>query len=254
VPPAALRIAGLTRTFPPRSADGTRVTALDGIDLEVAAGELVAVVGPSGCGKSTLLDLVAGLDPPTAGEVSGGGEVGYMPQADLLMPWVDVLDNAGLGPRLGGASREDARAAAAAELVRFGLDGFGEAWPSQLSGGMRQRAALLRTFLTGRDLLLLDEPFASLDALTRQDMQGWLLKILETDPKTVLFVTHDVAEAVFLADRVCVMSPRPGRIEATVEVDLPRPREIATTTREPRYRELVDLLSMALRRGAEADG
>lgn len=254
MPPAPLSIRGLSRTYPTRTSGGAGVEALAAVDLEVAAGEFVAVVGPSGCGKSTLLDLVAGLDPPSGGEVVVGGEVGYMPQSDLLMPWADVLDNASLAPRLAGAPRVDARSRAAAELPRFGLDGFGDAWPSQLSGGMRQRAALLRTFLAGRDVLLLDEPFASLDALTREDMQEWLLEVWATDPKTILFVTHDVAEAVFLADRVCVMSPRPGRVLTEVVVDIARPRSAAEIVREPRFQELVGLLGGVLRGSGGGNG
>jgi len=244
--PAPVSLRGLGRTYPPQAPGGESLEALAAVDLEVGAGEFVAVVGPSGCGKSTLLDLVAGLDPPSAGSVAVGGDVGYMPQSDLLMPWADVLDNASLGPRLAGAPRADARKRAAAELPRFGLEGFGDAWPSQLSGGMRQRTALLRTFLAGRDVLLLDEPFASLDALTRSEMQEWLLEVWAMDPKTVLLVTHDVAEAVFLADRVCVLSPRPGRIVAdvTIDIDRPRPAELA---RAPRFHELVERLDAALR-------
>ncbi len=253
-PDARLRAEALIMQFPPRSQGGAAVRALDGVDLEVHAGEFVAIVGPSGCGKSTLLDLLAGLDSPSAGtiELDGAadllGRVGYMPQADLLMPWRSVLDNAALGPQLAGASREEARTLARAELARFGLAGFADAWPTQISGGMKQRAALLRAFLAGSDILLLDEPFAALDALTRQGMREWLLRIWQGDRKTIIFVTHDVEEALFLSDRVYVMSARPGRIELVVDVDLPRPRELETTTRMPRFTELEDLVAEPLRR------
>ena len=256
--PARLRAEGLTRTFPGRSG-GDPVRALDGVDLEVAPGEFVSIVGPSGCGKSTLFNLLAGLDPPSAGRILLDGRpaellgaVGYMPQADLLMPWRTVLDNAALGLQLDGVSRREARERARAELPRFGLAGFGDAWPSQVSGGMRQRAALLRTFLAGHDVMLLDEPFGALDALTREELQEWLLRIWQEDRKTILFVTHDVEEALFLSDRVHVMSGRPGRIELSVDVGLERPREREPTTTDPRFAELKAELMEPLRRGAEA--
>jgi ABC-type nitrate/sulfonate/bicarbonate transport system ATPase subunit len=209
------------------------LAALADVSIELDAGEFVAVVGPSGCGKSTLLKILAGLLVPDAGEVllpDRGrqdrllGRVGYMPQDDLLMPWRTTLDNVTLGLELAGVPRREARARARVELGRFGLDGFERHWPRTLSGGMRQRAALLRTFLAGRDVLLLDEPFGALDALTREELREWLLEVWESDRKTILLVTHDVEEAVFLADRVYVMSARPGRIRAVVDVSLARPR------------------------------
>jgi ABC-type nitrate/sulfonate/bicarbonate transport system ATPase subunit len=210
------------------------VAALDGVELELGQGEFVSIVGPSGCGKSTLLNILAGLTAPSAGVIELDGEpsgellgrFGYMPQKDLLMPWRRVLDNVAVGLELAGESRARARAQAAAQFERFGLSGFEASWPASLSGGMRQRAALLRTFLGGREVMLLDEPFGALDALTRRSMQHWLLDVWRQDRKTILFVTHDVEEAVYLSDRVYVMTPRPGRIATEVEVGLPRPRGI----------------------------
>jgi ABC-type nitrate/sulfonate/bicarbonate transport system ATPase subunit len=199
------------------------VVALDGVDLRAAAHEVIAVVGPSGCGKSTLLDLVCRLTAADAGTVSAP-PAALMPQRDGLLPWLSALDNAALSRRLAGASRTAARAAAREHFAAFGLEGFERSRPAELSGGMRQRVALLRTLLAGRPVLCLDEPFASLDALTRAQAQGWLAEALARDPRTVLLVTHDVEEAVLLADRVVLLSPRPGRVVATLDVGLPRPR------------------------------
>ncbi len=245
--------SGLTRTYPPAGAGGEEVEALAGIDLEIGRGELVSVIGPSGCGKSTLLNLLAGLDEPTAGSVAlaGGapllGSVAYMPQADLLMPWRTVLDNAAVGPQLRGLPIAAARERARSELVRFGLDGFADAWPSQISGGMRQRTALLRTFLTDCEVMLLDEPFGALDALTRHDMQERLVELWAAEERTILFVTHDVEEALFLGDRVIRMTARPGRVADEVAVGLPRPRVAGETDLEPRFIELKRVLEEPLR-------
>ena len=199
------------------------VQALRGVTLRVAPGEIVAVVGPSGCGKSTLLELVCGLVEPDAGSVRAGAAA-LMPQRDALLPWLSALDNAGLALRVAGASRAQARVAAHGHFAAFGLEGFERARPAALSGGMRQRVAFLRTLLAGRPVLCLDEPFGALDALTRLQMQRWLAGALAREPRTVLLVTHDVEEAVLLADRVVLLSPRPGRIVELLEVALPRPR------------------------------
>src|SRR3954463_2702690 len=180
------------------------VVALDGVDLSVAAGSLVAVVGPSGCGKSTLLSLLCGLEEPDAGRVSAP-PAALMPQRDALLPWLSALDNAALALRIGGASRASARAQAAPVLAAFGLAGFERARPHELSGGMRQRVAFLRTLLAGAPVLCLDEPFGALDAISRAEMQDWLPGALAREPRTVLLVTHDVEEAVVLADRVVVL-------------------------------------------------
>jgi ABC-type nitrate/sulfonate/bicarbonate transport system ATPase subunit len=210
-------LAGVSRAF-------GAVRALDGLDLEVGAGEIVVVVGPSGCGKTTLLELVCGLQAPDAGSVRADPAV-LMPQRDGLLPWLRAIDNAALAVRLAGASREQARQRAHPLFAAFGLEGFERARPHELSGGMRQRVAFLRTLLSGKPVLCLDEPFASLDALTRREMQEWLAQALRQEPRTVLLVTHDVEEAVRLGDRVVVLSPRPGRVVAQISV--PRPRSEA---------------------------
>jgi ABC-type nitrate/sulfonate/bicarbonate transport system ATPase subunit len=218
--PAGVRVEVVSRTFAGRRG---QVVALDGMSLRAAPGEIVAVVGPSGCGKTTLLELICGLQAPDSGVVTCAPAV-LMPQRDLLLPWLSALDNACLALRVRGVSRADARSQAAPWLSRFGLGGFERARPAELSGGMRQRVSFLRSLLAGKPVLALDEPFASLDAITRAEMQGWLAQVLAGEPRTVVLVTHDVEEAVVLADRVVVMSGRPGRALASVEVALPRPR------------------------------
>ncbi|MEA2332686.1 MAG: hypothetical protein QOH58_2824 [Thermoleophilaceae bacterium] len=215
------------------------VTALSGIGLELRAQELTAVVGPSGCGKSTLLELVAGLQEPDEGTVSVLGATApadrraacaYMPQRDLLLPWRDALGNAALALECQGVARAEARRRSEPLFERFGLAEFEGVRPAGLSGGMRQRVAFLRTLLQGRPVLLLDEPFGALDAITRADLREWLAAALADQPRTVLLVTHDVEEAVFLADRIVVLSPRPGRVVADFEVRLPRPRSVTGTS------------------------
>jgi ABC-type nitrate/sulfonate/bicarbonate transport system ATPase subunit len=195
--------------------------ALEDVDLRVGRFESVAVVGPSGCGKSTLLALVAGLDEPTEGTLAVGGETAaaarlarcaLMPQKDLLLPWRSALDNAALALQNAGLSRAEARRRALPLFERFGLAGFRAERPARLSGGMRQRVAFLRTLLADKEVLLLDEPFGALDAITRAGMQDWLREALQDEPRTVVLVTHDVEEALVVCDRVCVMSPRPGRV------------------------------------------
>ena len=218
--PDGVTVKGVTRTF--QTARG-RVDALSGMTLRARPREVVAVVGPSGCGKTTLLELICGLQRPDAGTVSSPGAA-LMPQRDLLLPWLSALDNASLALRAHGVPRDEARQQAAPWLERFGLSGFERARPAELSGGMRQRVSFLRTLLAGKPVLALDEPFAALDAITRHEMQGWLAHVLATEPRTVVLVTHDVEEAIILADSVVVMSPRPGRAVAELEVELPRPR------------------------------
>jgi NitT/TauT family transport system ATP-binding protein len=206
-----------------RNGRGETVRALAGVTLRAAAGEVVAVVGPSGCGKSTLLELVCGLQPPDRGSVACAPAV-LMPQRDLLLPWLSALDNAALALRISGLGRAEARRRAGAMFAQLGLDSFAEAHPAELSGGMRQRVAFLRTLLSGKPVLCLDEPFGALDAITRTEMQEWLAGMLAREPRTVLLVTHDVEEAVVLADRVLVFSARPGRVVAEVAVGTARPR------------------------------
>jgi ABC-type nitrate/sulfonate/bicarbonate transport system ATPase subunit len=241
---------GVARRY--RVRRGADVAALDGLTLEVRPGEVLGVVGPSGCGKSTLLELVAGLQEPDAGKVSVGGHAdsderrratSLMPQRDLLLPWRDALGNAALALEAQGVRGARARDTAAPYFERFGLDQFEHTRPAALSGGMRQRVAFIRTLLPGRPVLLLDEPFAALDAITRTEMQQWLANALATEPRTVLLVTHDVEEALFLSDRVAVLSPRPGRVVAELDVPLPRPRDRRAAVTDP---ELARLRGVAL--------
>jgi ABC-type nitrate/sulfonate/bicarbonate transport system ATPase subunit len=218
--PRGVNVEAVSRTFVTRRGS---VEALAGMSLRVAPGEVGAVVGPSGCGKTTLLELVCRLQAPDAGTVRAA-PAALMPQRDLLLPWLGALDNACLALRAVGVDRDDARRQAEPWLERFGLGGFERTRPAELSGGMRQRVSFLRTLLAGKEVLALDEPFAALDAITRLEMQGWLSHVLETEPRTVVLVTHDVEEAIVLGDRVIVMSPRPGHAVAEIEVELPRPR------------------------------
>jgi ABC-type nitrate/sulfonate/bicarbonate transport system ATPase subunit len=217
----SVRVSRLSHSYGDRR--GARVQALAGISLRAARGEVLAVVGPSGCGKTTLLELICGLQAPQDGTVECEPSV-LMPQRDLLLPWLNALDNAGLALRIAGASRVQARASASALFAELGLHGFERARPYELSGGMRQRVAFLRTLLSGKPLLCLDEPFGALDAITRAEMQEWLTGALAREPRSVVLVTHDVEEAIVLADRVVVLSPRPGRVLGELLVEAARPR------------------------------
>ena len=199
------------------------LVALEGLSLGADDGEVLAVVGPSGCGKSTLLELVCGLQQPDEGVLRCAPAV-LMPQRDLLLPWLCALDNAALALRIAGTARVAARRRASVLFAELGLQGFEDSRPGELSGGMRQRVAFIRTLLAGKPVLCLDEPFGALDAITRAEMQDWLAGALASEPRTALLVTHDVEEAVVLADRVLVLSPRPGRVVAEIAVALERPR------------------------------
>ncbi|GEL25402.1 ABC transporter [Pseudonocardia sulfidoxydans NBRC 16205] len=236
-----VRVDGVAKRFGDRE-------VLDDVSLHAGPGELVSVIGPSGCGKSTLFGVLAGLVEPDRGTVTvdggpaTGAMFGYMPQKDLLFPWRTVLDNTALGLEIAGVGRREARRRAEPLFEPFGLAGFETSRPSELSGGMRQRAALLRTVVQDRDVLLLDEPFGALDSLTRTGMQEWLEEVRSRFGWTVLLITHDIREAVFLSDRVVVLGPRPARVRAVVEIDLPRPREPASPAAAAREAELLALL------------
>jgi NitT/TauT family transport system ATP-binding protein len=241
--PAAPEIAldGVSKRFETRRGG---VDALARLTIEVGTREVLGIVGPSGCGKSTLLELICGLDQPSAGRVAvGGGESPadrlarcvLMPQRDLLFPWRSALDNATLPLELHGVARRSARTRVAPLFERFGLGDFLAARPYELSGGMRQRVAFLRTLLAEKPVLLLDEPFGSLDSIARADMQAWLAEALAAEPRTVVLVSHDIEEALFLCDRVLVMSARPGRVRAELEVPLPRPRPRRETVTSPAF-------------------
>jgi len=247
---AGVTLSGVTRRY--RARRRADVVALDALDLQVRPGEVLGVVGPSGCGKSTLLELVAGLLEPDGGAVEVGdahdpadrrAACSLMPQRDLLLPWRDAVSNAALALEAQSFSSREAKRRAEPLFERFGLAEFEHARPAALSGGMRQRVAFIRTLLPGRSVLLLDEPFASLDAITRAEMQQWLADALTAEPRTVLLVTHDVEEAIFLSDRVAVLSPRPGRVVAELDVPLPRPRNRRAAVTDP---ELARLRGRAL--------
>jgi ABC-type nitrate/sulfonate/bicarbonate transport system ATPase subunit len=235
-----IELEGIGKTF---FVGGNALPVLQGIDLRVYKGEFVSLIGPSGCGKSTLLNIIAGLEEPTSGAIRilqpkdqqaarRLGAIGYMHQKDLLLPWRTVLDNAILGLELRGEPRAQARRRALEVMDSFGLKGFERSYPFLLSGGMRQRAAFLRTVLADHQVILLDEPFGALDALTRANMQEWLLQLWESWEKTVVLVTHDVEEAVLLSDRVYVLTARPGSVKMVLSVDLPRPRRYEMVTEE----------------------
>ena len=231
--------------------------ALEPTSLSIEEGSFVAIVGPSGCGKSTLFNVIAGLLTPDAGEVrlsdqvvtGATGHVGYMLQKDLLVPWRTVQDNITMAARLTRRVTSDDRKEARRVAEQYGLGGFLRHYPSALSGGMRQRVAFMRTLVTHQSLLLLDEPFGALDAQTRLEMQQWLLQVWRETGRTVLFITHDVDESIFLSDRILVMSPRPGRVIADLENPLARPRDLAALT-DPVFIELKSRVMHLLHGGA----
>src|ERR1700756_3525474 len=234
-----LRLDQVGMTF--RTPNGA-FTALAPVTLSISPGRFVSLIGPSGCGKTTVFNIIAGLLEPTSGRVliDGAdatgtiGRVGYMLQKDMLLPWRTVLDNAILGMEIQGVPLREARARALPLLQRYGLAGFEHLHPNALSGGMRQRAALLRTLLIDTDVILLDEPFGALDAQTKAQMQEWLMQLWSDFRKTVVFVTHDVEEEIYLSDEVVVMGTRPGRILETIAVPVGRPR-LRTTALSPEF-------------------
>ncbi|HEX6782179.1 MAG TPA: ABC transporter ATP-binding protein [Solirubrobacterales bacterium] len=251
-PADAISLRGVSHSY----AD---LQTLAGIDLGVPAHGVLGLVGPSGCGKSTLLELICGLREATAGTIEVGGAAdpaqrlrrcAFMPQRDLLLPWYSAIDNAALALRNQGMGRREARAAAAGLFERFGLEGFEAVRPDELSGGMRQRVAFLRTLIAGKPALALDEPFASLDAITRAEMQEWLAAALRTDPRTVVLVTHDVEEALYLSDRVAVLSSRPARIVAELPSPAPRAEDRDAAVTDPAFVATREEALRALREGA----
>ncbi|HEX3608340.1 MAG TPA: ABC transporter ATP-binding protein [Solirubrobacterales bacterium] len=232
---------------------------IERLDLELPAGGVLGLVGPSGCGKSTLLELIAGLQEPGRGEIEVGGAVdgpgrlcrcAFMPQRDMLLPWLSALDNAALALRNRGARRARARREAGRYFERFGLAGFEGTAPAELSGGMRQRVAFLRTLIADKPLLALDEPFASLDAITRAEMQEWLAEALASHPRTVVLVTHDVEEALYLSDRVAVLSARPARVVEELLSPAPRAADRDAAVTDPEFVKTRERALRALRRGA----
>jgi NitT/TauT family transport system ATP-binding protein len=238
---------GVARHFQSRSGN---VVACQDVNLTVRKGEFLAVVGPSGCGKSTLLNMAAGLMPPTRGQVLYGGQpvavpntdVGYLTQRDTLLPWRTVEDNVAIALELRGQTRTIRMQTAHEWLTRMGLMGFEKSYPAQLSGGMRRRVALARTLAYEPETILMDEPFGALDAQLRMVMHDELLKLWTGTSKTIIFVTHDLTEALTLADRVAIFSARPGRIDAIETIDLPRPRDVFRIRFDPHFAELHDRL------------
>ncbi len=228
-----ITIKNLYKEYPLEN--GENFETLQAISMYIKKGEFVSLIGPSGCGKSTIFNLISGLETPTSGDIllegnsiiDKKGLVGYMPQKDYLLPWRTILDNIILGMEIQGINKNKARKIATEYLGVFGLNTFENEFPSSLSGGMKQRASLLRTILLQSNVLLLDEPFGSLDEITRMHMQQWLLDIWHKYKHTILFVTHSIDEAIYLSDRIYVLSPRPARIKYHMEINLPRPRLVS---------------------------
>lgn len=234
---------------------GGRLEVLSDISLNLNKGDFTAIIGPSGCGKSTLFNVLAGLMKPDRGGIFLNGQevphlmghTAYMQQKDLLLPWRKTLDNAILGLEIKGMPKAEARSRARELLQVFGLEGFEDAYPAKLSGGMRQRVALMRTILCEKEILLLDEPFGALDAITRKEMQKWLIEVWRRFGSTILFVTHDVEEALLMADRVYVVSTRPATVKMELEVNQPRPRQVTDIGLVKMKAEILDLLEQEIR-------
>ncbi|CAH1213614.1 Bicarbonate transport ATP-binding protein CmpD [Paenibacillus auburnensis] len=255
--PPALEVSGISKTFT-RGRSSTRV--LDNVSLTVEPQEFVSILGPSGCGKSTLFHIIGGLEAPDAGTVSMNGrsvtgqrgEISYMPQQPALFPWRSTLDNVLLAGELKGEPQAAARDNARRWLAKVGLGGFEKAYPHMLSGGMQQRAAFLRALLAPQELMLLDEPFSALDALTRSDMQRWLLELWEENRRSVLFITHNIEEALLLSSRIYVFSGRPGSVLHTVDIPFPRPRREEITD-SPEFLQLKRQLAQWMREEQSKD-
>ena len=240
----AIELRGVTKRF--LTPSGGVYTALRDLNLTVQPGEFCAVVGPTGCGKSTTLALISGLEPPSEGEVDVLGQpvtgiadgIGYMFQSDAVFPWKTVLENVAAGPRYHRASNRDARLKARDWIARVGLAGFEDRYPYQLSGGMRKRVALAQSLINGPRILLMDEPFSALDVQTRSLMENELLGLWAATSASVVFVTHDLEEAISLSDRVFVITAGPGTVKSNYHVDLPRPRNVAEIRFQPRFAEI----------------
>jgi len=240
----AIELRDVAKRFPTPS--GGVFTALKGLNLQVAPGEFAAVVGPTGSGKSTTLALIAGLEPPSAGEVLVGGRpvngvgegIGYVFQTDAVFPWKTVLENVAAGPRYHGMGGRDARDRARQWISRVGLAGFEDRYPHQLSGGMRKRVALAQSLINGPQILLMDEPFSALDVQTRSLMENELLALWASTSASVVFVTHDLEEAIALADRVFVLTAGPATVKGNYLVDIPRPRNVSEIRFDPRFAEI----------------
>src|SRR4030088_2652374 len=251
--PPAIELHGVTKRF--LTPSGAVFTALRDLDMVVQPGEFCAVVGPTGCGKSTTLALISGLEPASEGEVEVLGkpvhgiaeEIGYVFQTDAVFPWKTVLDNVAAGPRYHGQTTREARLKAREWIGRVGLTGFEDRYPYQLSGGMRKRVALAQSLINEPKILLMDEPFSALDVQTRALMENELLSLWASSGASVVFVTHDLEEAIALADRVFVISAGPGTVKGTYRVDLPRPRNIAEVRFQPRFIEIYEEIWKDLR-------
>ncbi|TMC51343.1 MAG: ABC transporter ATP-binding protein [Chloroflexi bacterium] len=242
----AIELRGVTKRF--LTPSGAVFTALRDLDMTIQPGEFCAVVGPTGCGKSTTLGLISGLEPASEGEVEVFGQpvngiadgIGYVFQADALFPWKTVLENVAAGPRYRGTSHRDARDKAREWIARVGLAGFEDRYPYQLSGGMRKRVALAQSLINGPRILLMDEPFSALDVQTRALMENELLGLWSASSASVVFVTHDLEEAISLSDRVFVITAGPGTVKSNYKVDLPRPRNVAEIRFNPRFVEIYE--------------
>ncbi|HEU5319858.1 MAG TPA: ABC transporter ATP-binding protein [Methylomirabilota bacterium] len=247
-----LSLEGVRKEFESR---GKRVLALDGVDLALAEGEFLTIVGPSGCGKSTLLNLVVGLVRPSAGRILFRGrpvagitpEIGYVTQRDNLLPWRTLAENVEIALEVRGVPRAERRRRAGALIERVGLQGFEDHYPHELSGGMRQRASIARTLIYDPALILMDEPFGPLDAQTRLVLQQQLLTLWSATGKTIVFITHDLVEAIALADRVVVMTSRPGRVKHVADVPIPRPRRVDEIHTSPEFQSTYERLWKELR-------